>query len=78
MGGVGKKWSHHFVEKCSEQIKMPWSTTLESKRGRAVNEHTVKAWFDLVEEGTTKYSIVQETTYRVDEVGTNPFNGKKE
>ena len=78
LAGVGKKWSHRFVEKYSDQIKMSWSTPLESKRGRAVNEHMAKAWFDLVEEVTTKYSIMPETTYGVDEVGTNPFNGEKE
>ena len=66
------------MEKYSDQIKMSWSTPLESKRGRAVNENTAKAWFDLVEEVTMKYSIMLETTYGVDEVGTNPFNGKKE
>ena len=51
---------------------------MESKRGREVNQHTAKVWFDLVEEVTMKYSIVPETTFGVDEVGTNPFNGKKE
>ena len=65
------------MEKYSDQIKMSWSTLLESKRGRAVNKHTAKAWFDLVEEVTTKYSIVLDTTYGVDKVGTNPFNGIK-
>jgi hypothetical protein len=75
VGGVGKKWSHQ--EKYSDQIKMSWSTLLESKRGRAVDKHTAKAWFDLVEV-TMKYSIMPEMTYGVDEVGTNPFNGEKE
>jgi hypothetical protein len=77
VGGVGKKWSHCFVEKYSDQIKMSWSTLLESKRGRAVNEHTAKTWFDLVEEVTMKHSIMLETTYGVDEVSTNPFDGDK-
>jgi hypothetical protein len=34
-GGVGKQWTHRFVEKYSSKIKMSWSTPLESKRGRA-------------------------------------------
>ena len=53
--GVSKKWTNQFVEKYSDQLKMSWETSLESKRERAVNDHTVKAWFDLVEDVTTKY-----------------------
>jgi hypothetical protein len=34
-------------------------------------------WFNFVEV-TMKYGIVPGTTYRMDEVGTNPFNGEKE
>jgi hypothetical protein len=38
----------------------------------------VKAWFDLVEEVTTKYNVEPENTYGADEVGTNPFDGERE
>jgi hypothetical protein len=76
--GVGKKWTSRFVEKYSDQLKMSWATSLESKRGRAVNEHTLKAWFDLVEDVTTKYNIVKENTYGTDEIGTNPRDGERE
>jgi len=78
IGGVGKKWTNRFIEKYSEQIKMFWLSLLDSNRGRAVNEHTAKAWFDLVEEVTTKYKIRPESTYGADEIGTNPADGERE
>lgn len=77
-GGIGRKWTNWFVEKHLDRIKMSWAACLEAKRGQAVNEHTVKAWFDLVEMVKTKYSIADENTYAVDEVGTNPLNGEWE
>lgn len=78
IGGVGVKWTHRFVEKYSDQIKMSWSSPLESKRGRAVNDHTAKAWFDLVERTVLEFNIVPETTHGTDEVGTNTHNGERE
>jgi Tc5 transposase DNA-binding domain len=54
-GGVGKKWSDRFIEKYSKKLKTSWATPLESKRGHAVNPHTVKAWFDLFIEIDDKY-----------------------
>lgn len=76
--GVGKKWSHRFIEKYSSCLKTSWSTPLDSKRGRAVNEHTIKAFYDLVEHVTEKYDIQPENIYGTDEIGTNPANGEKE
>jgi hypothetical protein len=37
IGGVRKKWTNQFSEKYSEQIKMSWSSPLDSKYGQAVN-----------------------------------------
>lgn len=59
-GGLGKQWTHCFVEKHSERIKMSWSTGLESKRGRAVNPNTTEAWFSLLQKTVTDYGIIEE------------------
>lgn len=76
--GVGKNWTDRFVEKYSEQIKMSWSSPLESKRARAVNPHTIEAWFNLLEETVKSKEIVPECTYGADEVGCNPSGGEDE
>ncbi|KZP05299.1 DDE-domain-containing protein, partial [Athelia psychrophila] len=57
---------------------MSWATALEAKRGRAVNENTIQAWFDLVQETETEYEILPENDYATDEIGTNPFAGERE
>ena len=59
-----------------DQDVMVYSVGVEEREG-SKQAHR-KMWFDLVEEVTVKYGIVPETTYRVDEVGTNPFSGEKE
>jgi Tc5 transposase-like DNA-binding protein len=51
--GVGKQWTHRFIEKYSDAIQMTWSTSLESKPGRAVNPHTAEAWFSLLKQTMT-------------------------
>lgn len=76
--GVGKQWTNRFVQKYSARIKMSWATSLESKRGRAVNEHTIGIFYDLLRRTTAKYDIVPELTWGVDEVGTNTLNGERE
>lgn len=48
--GVGINWTHRFCEKYSDRLRTYWSTTLDNKRGRAVNPITNKAYFDLLEE----------------------------
>lgn len=76
--GVGKQWTHRFVEKHSNHIKMSWSTPLETKRGRAVNPHTIKAWFDILHETVEKYGITADITFGSDEIGSSPADGRKE
>lgn len=78
VGGVGKKWTHRFVENYLERLKATWATPLESKRGRAVNKHTVNAWFDLYDNISTKYQVKPENTYGTDEFGTNTQDGEQE
>ncbi|KAJ7683502.1 hypothetical protein B0H14DRAFT_2244635, partial [Mycena olivaceomarginata] len=48
-GGVGKNWTGRFMEKYYDELWMYWSHSPDSKRGRAVNPATNKAWFDLLE-----------------------------
>ncbi|KIK82075.1 hypothetical protein PAXRUDRAFT_154603 [Paxillus rubicundulus Ve08.2h10] len=43
--GVGRNWTERFLDQCMEHLGTYWSSTLDTKRGRAVNEHTHKAWF---------------------------------
>ena len=76
--GVGKRWTNRFVEKWSDRIQMAWSTSLEQKRGRAVNPTTNDAWFDLLERTKAEFDIVEETTYGTDEFGCNGSVGQKE
>jgi hypothetical protein len=76
--GVGKKWSHQFVEKYSDRLRTSRSTPLESKRGQAVNEHTIKLFYDIIEELSNKYNIKLRNIYGADEIGTNPFSGECE
>lgn len=76
VNGVGKQWTHRFTEKYSDQIKMSWSTPLESKRGQAVNQHTADAWFSLLQETVMKYKIEEELTYGTGKMGCNPAKGR--
>ena len=76
--GVGKQWSHQFVLKHSNRIKMVWSAPLETKCGCAVNPMTTKAWFNLLCETIEAHEVEEELTYRTDEIGTNPAGGQKE
>lgn len=78
LGGVGKQWTQRFVTKYSERLQTSWASSLESKRGRAVNEHTIKAWFDLVHAIRLKYKTKPCNIYGSDEVGTNAANGESE
>lgn len=76
--GVGKQWTHRFVEKHSDHLKMSWSRPLDSKRGRAVNPHTNKAWFDLLEGVMDKLDIDEDCIYAADEIGISPQSGERE
>ncbi|KAJ7352996.1 hypothetical protein DFH08DRAFT_662183, partial [Mycena albidolilacea] len=48
--GVGVNWTQCFVEKHSDHLQTCWGKSMDNKCGRAVNPHTNKAYFDLVEE----------------------------
>ncbi|SJK99862.1 uncharacterized protein ARMOST_03173 [Armillaria ostoyae] len=78
IGGVGKKWTHRFLEKYSDHIKMAWSTPLEEKQGRAVNPHTNEAWFTMLGKVIKKYDIAEELTYGTNEIGCSGSTGQRE
>ncbi|KAG1760555.1 hypothetical protein EDD22DRAFT_759753, partial [Suillus occidentalis] len=66
---VGINWTHRFIEKHSDCIKVSCIRPLESKRGRAVNPATNEAWWTILQETLMKYNIKQHNTYGVDEAG---------
>lgn len=76
--GLGKRWTNRFIEKHLAHIKMSWSATLDTKRGRAVNKNTVDVWFSLLKATTEEYSIEEECMYGTDEIRTNTSEGRKE
>ncbi|KIK10641.1 hypothetical protein PISMIDRAFT_40516, partial [Pisolithus microcarpus 441] len=55
--GVGLNWTDHFVEWHSAQLGRYWSSSLDSNRGRAVNENTHQEWFKLLGETIETYQI---------------------
>jgi hypothetical protein len=76
--GVGKRWTHRFLVKHSNEIMMAWSTQLEDKRGRAVNLNTKAAWDKLLASTVEKYGITAPLMYAVDETGVTGQTGQKE
>jgi len=61
--------TYRFAMKHCDHLKLSDSHPLEDKCGHAMNPHTNKAWFDLLEETICKYDIQPEDTYGTDEVG---------
>jgi hypothetical protein len=76
--GVGKNWTERFLNRHVGCLGTYWSSTLDTKRGRAVNEHTHKAWFDLLKDTQERYGIEQDCTWAVDETGFQPGSGLKQ
>ncbi|EDR16115.1 uncharacterized protein LACBIDRAFT_321330 [Laccaria bicolor S238N-H82] len=48
--GVGKNWTSCFISKHSDRLSTYWTHNLDEKWGWAVNPHTNKEWFDLLED----------------------------
>lgn len=76
-GGVGKKWTHRFLEKHSDRVQGYYSTGLESKRGRAVNLNTHEAWFKVLGDTLKKYNVDPDCIYGCDETGFMPGRGTR-
>lgn len=77
--GVGKQWTHRFVEKHSDRIQGYKSRPLDTARGRAVNPNTNEKWQDVNERftmtGDDGNPMLPENEYAVDEVGFQPNGG---
>ncbi|CAA7258476.1 unnamed protein product [Cyclocybe aegerita] len=71
--GLGKHWSHRFVEQHHECLHVYWTWPLHDVRGKAANPENHKAWCDLVENvqlhGDEGNTIAPENTYTLDEAG---------
>lgn len=77
MGGVGVNWTGRFVQRHSGRLGTYWSRGLDNARGRAVNETTHKAWFELLGDTLKKYNIEEDCIYGADESGFAPGCGTK-
>lgn len=77
-GGVGVQWPYRFVEKHDDRLRMCWSRSLHTNRGRAVNPTTNEGYFDLLSSTIARHDIVQECTWATDETGIQPESGEKE
>jgi hypothetical protein len=76
--GVGKHWSHRFVEKHGDRLKTSRSRPLDSKRGRAVNPNTHKEWFSLLGAVLEEKCIDEDCIYAADKIGISPESGMRE
>ena len=50
-------------------IKVRWTSSLEECRARALNSHTVHAYFEVLRELIITYNIPPENIYNMDEKG---------
>jgi hypothetical protein len=76
--GVGKNWIDRFLERHSSDLGRYWSAPLDMSRGRAVNENTNKAWFDLLGKTINEKNISEDCLWAADETGFQPGGGLRE
>ena len=76
--GVGINWTSRFVEKHSSRLGRYWSSSLETARGRAVNETTNREWYNLLGNTIKEKNIQEECMWASDESGFQPGMGFKE
>jgi hypothetical protein len=71
--GVGKQWTHRFMEKHSDRLHAYKARPLENIRGQAANPETHAMWLDVTEDlqlrGDEGKPIAPECTWAMDEVG---------
>ncbi|EJD05306.1 DDE-domain-containing protein, partial [Fomitiporia mediterranea MF3/22] len=65
---VGKTWYKKFLSR-NPDLKLLWTSPLESSRAQALNSFTVKSFFDLLFETLTSYHIKPSNIYNMDEKG---------
>ena len=71
--GVGKQWTHRFVERHSNRLHVYIARPLHDVRGKAANPEMNKLWYDIVEEnqmrGDDGKPVAPECTWAMDEGG---------
>jgi len=65
---IGESWGKRFMKRHPE-LKVKWTTGLESCRARALNPSLVQEFYDLLEEVREEYNIEPSNTYNMDEKG---------
>ena len=74
--GVGKNWTNCFLQRHHACLQQFWSSPLDSAHGRAVNEHTNKAWFNLLGNTMQTQKIEKDCIWAADETGFQPGGGQ--
>lgn len=77
--GVGKRWTYRFVARHSDRLHVFNASSLDTLRGQAVNPHSNKLYFDLMEElaktGNDGKPMAPECMHAFDEIGFNNLSG---
>ncbi|KAL5499174.1 hypothetical protein ACEPAH_1692 [Sanghuangporus vaninii] len=73
---LGDTWFRKFLER-NPNVKLLWTTPLESCRAQALNRFTVSSYFDLLSEIIRKYNISPSNIYNMDEKGLQLGIGKR-
>jgi len=73
--GVGKLWTHCFLNRHSKRLHRYWSAPLDTERGHAVNENTNEAWFELLKSTMDENNIEPDCIWAADETGFQPGTG---
>lgn len=78
--GVGINWASCFVMKHSDHLSSCWSTSLDSKRGQAVNPTTHAMYCKALEDALGNHGtpIEVDCLWAVDESGFAPGEGRTE
>ncbi|CUA69981.1 hypothetical protein RSOLAG22IIIB_08826 [Rhizoctonia solani] len=67
--GVGKGYTDRFLAQNAHRVSSYWGSPLEQCRAQAVNQHTIGAWFDLVEYLVAEHNVTSEDIWGADETG---------
>ena len=66
---VGKNWVSRFIERHQDELQTHWGKHLDMQRAQCLNPTAVKGFYNLLEEVLSKYSILPENIYGMDESG---------
>ncbi|GJE90483.1 DDE-domain-containing protein [Phanerochaete sordida] len=73
---VGMVWVRRFLKRHPD-VKVRWTTGLESCRAQALNRHAVSGYFDIIYDLIVRYDIPPENIYNMDEKGLLLGIGKR-